>query len=128
VEKTDRRKRWEAEAGLRRFEPVSDEEVIAAVDRAERHRAPDRRDDPGVTWWEIIDHLAFVNTGWTTRQLRPQVDGLAAGGMLETSRRHSRAYWALTATGSARVTPAPHLAHRTHIRRRERRQASYGSE
>jgi|CZKG01.1.fsa_nt_gi hypothetical protein len=90
--KTDRRKRWEAEAGLRRFEPVSDEEVIATVDRAERHRSPDHRGDPGVPWWEIVDHLGFVDTGWTTRQLRPQLDGLAAGGMLETARRHSRTY------------------------------------
>lgn len=101
--KTARRKRWEAEAGLRRFELVSNEEVIAAVDRAERHRAPQRRDDAGVPWWEIVDHLGFVNTGWTTRQLHPQVDGLVTAGMLETSRRHSRTYWTLTDTARKRL-------------------------
>jgi len=45
MDETDRKKRWEAEAGLRRFEPISDNEVLTAIDRAERHREPQKRDE-----------------------------------------------------------------------------------
>ncbi|MGO9761050.1 MAG: hypothetical protein ACLP1Q_07310 [Solirubrobacteraceae bacterium] len=103
MDKTDRKKRWEAEAGLRRFEPVSDNEVLTAVERAERHREPQNRDEHGVPWWVIVEHLGFVGSGWTTRQLRPQVEGLVFGGLLETSRRHSRTYWALTSAARERL-------------------------
>jgi hypothetical protein len=103
MDKTERKQRWEAEAALRRFEPVSDNEVLAAVERAERHRQPQNRDEDGVPWWEIVEHLGFVRSGWTTRQLRPQVDGLTFGGLLETSRRHSRTYWALTDAARKRL-------------------------
>jgi hypothetical protein len=103
MDKTERKKRWEAEAALRRFEPVSDNEVLSAVERAERHRQPQNRDEDGVPWWEIVEHLGFVRSGWTTRQLRPQVNGLTFGGLLETSRRHSRTYWALTSAARDRL-------------------------
>jgi hypothetical protein len=103
MKETDRRKRWEAEAGLRQFEPVADDEVIAAVDRAARHRAPEGRGDRGVPVWVIVDHLGFVRSGWATRQLRPQLDGLVAGGMLETSRRHGRTCWTLTSAARKRL-------------------------
>jgi hypothetical protein len=103
MDKTERKKRWEAEAALRRFEPVSDNEVLLAIERAERHREPRNRDEQGVPWFVIVEHLVFVGSGWTTRQLRPQVDGLVFGGLLETSRRHSRTYWALTDAARERL-------------------------
>ncbi len=103
MDKTERKNRWEAEAALRRFEPVSDNEVLAAIERAERHRQPQNRDEQGVPWFVIVEHLGFMGSGWTTRQLRPQVDGLVFGGLLETSRRHSRTYWALTEAARERL-------------------------
>lgn len=53
---------------LRRFEPVSNDLVLAAIDRAERHRHGEKR---GVVLGSIITHLGFVRTGgWTTRRRR----------------------------------------------------------
>lgn len=86
---------------LRRFEPVSDELVLAAVDRAERHRTNQRA---GIWWHDIVAHLGFVRSGWTTRQLRPQLNALEAAGMLSKSRRHSTDVWALTDSGREYLT------------------------
>jgi hypothetical protein len=89
----------------RRFEPVSDHMVLAALDRAERHS---HREERGVPLGAVIAHLGFVRTGgWTTRQLRPQLDALVAGGLVGTLRRHSIAIWELTETGRERL-----VAHR----------------
>jgi hypothetical protein len=85
----------------RRFEPVSDDIVLAALDRAERHSHGEKR---GVPLGAVIAHLGFVRTGgWTTRQLRPQLDALVAGGLLSALRRHGIAIWALTGTGRERL-------------------------
>jgi hypothetical protein len=70
---------------LRRFEPVSDELVLAAVERAERHR---ERQDEGVMMGDIVEHLGFVHGSWTTRRLRPQIEAFIAAGLLVRSRRH----------------------------------------
>ena len=43
---------------LRRFEPVSDELVLAAIDRAERHRAGEREEIP---FWMVVAHLGFAS-------------------------------------------------------------------
>ncbi len=69
---------------LRRYEPVSDELALAAVDRAVRH---DEHGRENVTLGEIAAHLGFVRTGWTTRQLHPRLDALAANGLLSAARR-----------------------------------------
>ncbi len=86
---------------LRRFEPVSDELVLAAVDRAERHRRGVERE--GVTLSELTEHLGFVRTGWTTRQLRPQLAALVADGLLAAYRRSSRDVWELTVKGRSQL-------------------------
>jgi hypothetical protein len=78
----------EREGELRRFEPVSDELALAAVDRAEQHRRGVERE--WVTLSELTEHLGFVRTGWTTRQLRPQLAALVADGLLARYRRSSR--------------------------------------
>jgi hypothetical protein len=42
---------------LSRFEPVSNELVLAAVERAERHRG---REGEGVMMSDVAEHLGFV--------------------------------------------------------------------
>jgi hypothetical protein len=81
---------------LGRFEPVSDAIVLAAVERAKRHR---EREGEGVMISDIAEHLGFVHGSWTTRRLRPQIDTLIAEGSLTRSRRHGVVVWELTAVG-----------------------------
>jgi hypothetical protein len=85
---------------LRRFEPVSDDLVLAAVARAERHR---EREGDGVMMSDIAEHLGFVHGSWTTRRLRPQIEGFIAAGLLVRSRRHGVVIWGLTSGGRGRV-------------------------
>ncbi|MGA9876887.1 MAG: hypothetical protein WBQ21_13885, partial [Solirubrobacteraceae bacterium] len=86
--------------GLRRFEPVSDALVLAAVERAERHRERERE---GVLMSDLVEHLGFVHGSWTTRRLRPQLEALIAAGQLARSRRHGVVVWELTSSGRRRV-------------------------
>jgi hypothetical protein len=88
---------------LRRFEPVSDELVLAAVGRAERHR---ERAGEGVMMSDIAEHLGFGHGSWTTRRLRPQIEAFIAAGLLVRSRRHGVVVWALTSSGRRRVEQA----------------------
>lgn len=60
---------------LNRVEPVSDTQILAAIDRAEAH---DRNQIPDAARWDIAAHLGFVHDSWTTRRLRPQIDALKA--------------------------------------------------
>ena len=85
---------------LRRFEPVSDDLVLAAVERAERHR---EREGEGVMMSDIAEHLGFVHGSWTTRRLRPQIEAFIAAGLLVRSRRHGVVVWGLTSSGRRRV-------------------------
>jgi hypothetical protein len=88
------------EGELRRFEPVSDEVVLAAVGRAERHR---EREGEGVMMSDIAEHLGFVHGSWTTRRLRPQIDAFIAAGLLVRSRRGGVVIWGLTSAGRGRA-------------------------
>jgi hypothetical protein len=85
---------------LRRFEPVSDELVLAAVGRAERHR---ERAGEGVMMSDIAEHLGFVHGSWTTRRLRPQIEAFIEADLLVRSRRHGVVVWGLTSSGRRRV-------------------------
>ncbi len=85
---------------LRRFEAVSDDVVLAAVGRAERHR---EREGKGVMMSDIAEHLGFIHGSWTTRRLRPQIEALIAAGLLVRSRRHGVVIWGLTSSGRRRV-------------------------
>jgi hypothetical protein len=93
---------WDRGGELRRFEPVSDELVLAAVERAERHR---EREGEGVMMSDIAEHLGFVHGSWTTRRLRPQIEAFIAAGLLVRSRRHGVVVWGLTSSGRGRVEP-----------------------
>jgi hypothetical protein len=70
---TKGRKQHGADAELRPFEPVSEEVVLAAIDRAKRHW-PGVGKRVGVALRDIAEHLGFVNGAWTTRRLRPELD------------------------------------------------------
>jgi hypothetical protein len=99
---TKGKKQQGADAELGPFEPVSEGIVLAAVDRADRHWQGEGK-GPGVTLREVAKHLGFVPGGWTTRQLRPELDVLAAAGQLETMRRHGRTHWAPSKAGRRRL-------------------------
>lgn len=88
---------------LRRFEPVSDELVLAAIDRAERHRAGEREEVP---FWMVVGHLGFVRNSWTSRRLRPQLEGLITHGLVSNARRKGIDVWGLTDAGRERLEVA----------------------
>jgi hypothetical protein len=96
------RVRRDRDGELRRFEPVSDDLVLAAVGRAERHR---ERAGEGVMMSDIAEHLGFVHGSWTTRRLRPQFEAFIAAGLLVRLRRHGVVVWGLTSSGRGRVEP-----------------------
>ena len=85
----------------------SKELVLAAIERAERHRT--KQDDPnrhrarpdrsGMSLEIIKEHLGLPRGGRTTIQLRPCWDGLKAAGFIEQSRRHGVVVWRLTNAG-----------------------------
>jgi len=81
---------------LRRVEPVSDAQILAAIDRAEAH---DRNQVPDAGRWDVAAHLGFVHNSWTTRRLRPQMDALRAAGRIRDVRRLGLDLVALTSTG-----------------------------
>ena len=88
---------------LRRFEPVSDELVLAAIYRAERHRAGEREEIP---FWMVVTHLGFVRNSWTSRRLRPQLKGLITHGLVSNARRKGIDVWGLTDAGRERLNVA----------------------
>jgi hypothetical protein len=92
----------------------SKELVLAAIERAERHRVkrddPDRYkrrpDRPGVSLSTIKEHLGLAPGGWTTIQLRPTWDGLKQAGLIEHSRRSGFVVWRLTSAGQQQLKAA----------------------
>jgi hypothetical protein len=48
---------------------------------------------------DLAEHLGFVHSGWTTRQLRPQLDALRSVGLLRDLRRNGIDLLGLTSTG-----------------------------
>jgi hypothetical protein len=88
---------------LRRFEPVSDGVVLAAIDRAERHRGGR---DEGARMSTLAEHLGFVHGPWTARGLRPQLDALIEAGALERVRRQGMVLLVLTGKGRRRAARA----------------------
>ncbi len=87
---------------LHRFEPVSDELLLAAVERAQRHSGPEG-ESKGVSLRRVADHLAFVHNAWTSRHLRPRLEDLVADGLLSSGRLRSKAVWSLSDAGRLRL-------------------------
>lgn len=77
-------------------EPPSDELLLAAVERAARHRA---KDTPAVPAWAILDHLAIPRRSGPARHVRAGLDALHAAGWLDRSRLHGIPTWELTDSG-----------------------------
>jgi ribosome-binding protein aMBF1 (putative translation factor) len=79
--------------------------VLAAVDRAERHRGSEV-DPPGVPVWSVLEHLGTPRRSRRARQVRGRLDELVAAGSLECSRRHSVTVWSVTRAGRRRLARA----------------------
>jgi hypothetical protein len=86
-----------------RTEPPHDELVLAAIERAELHRA---RRTPEVPIWAIVEHLAIPRRSSLARGIRSQLERLVEVGALERSRRRGVSTWALTSPGRRRVQAA----------------------
>jgi hypothetical protein len=78
----------------------TDEQLFAAIDRAERHRGSDR----GVALETVKEHLDIKRGGWSTIQMRPQLDRLQTDGLIEQFRRAGCKAWSLTDAGHRRLT------------------------
>jgi hypothetical protein len=83
----------------------SDDLVLAAIDRASRHRSAN---DPGETLPQIKRHLDLPHHSGTTRRLRPKLDALQDAGLIKTFRLHSRGLWLLTGAGQQRLDALRH--------------------
>jgi hypothetical protein len=84
---------------LGRYRPVSELQVLAAVERARRHG--DRVDHH-----DVAEHLGFERGGATTRSLRPQLEALRDDGSLATERYQQTELWTLTPRGRGRLGAA----------------------
>jgi hypothetical protein len=69
----------------------SDELLLAAIERAERHGARH-----GVPLAAIKEHLGLPSGSWSSQQLRPQRDRLEATGLIEQFRAYGVLVWSLT--------------------------------
>lgn len=65
-------------------EEISEEQVLAAIDRARRHQR--NQDSPGVLRATIKDHLGLSRDGGSTVRLRPTWDALHDAGEIEYTR------------------------------------------
>ena len=78
------------------YEPVPDELILAAIERAARHGAEE-------VWIAVVgEHLGFAHTPHNTRRLRIRLEELRVKERcLERHDRYGREYWSLTATGES---------------------------
>ena len=77
--------------------------VLAAIERADRHRARDSHDVP---IWVIAEHLDIPTRSAAARRVRAQIDAMQSAGLLERSRRRGVLTWALTDAGRERLRRA----------------------
>ena len=106
-------------------EKISEEMVLAAIDRAIRHSRLSETAD--VLLATVKEHLGLPRHGGATRQLRPTWDALERAGLIECSRRHSLTLWKLTSAGKKHLeaaTPASLPESPQHRNWREARQAA----
>jgi hypothetical protein len=83
--------------------PPGEELLLAAVERAARHRA---RDTPAVPFWAILDHLAIRPRTVAARHVRSQLEILEASGCVVRSRRRGVPTWELAEPGRRRLRRA----------------------
>jgi hypothetical protein len=85
-------------------ELLAPELVLAAIDRAYRHRR--YTENPGVNLAAVKAHLALPHNGATTLRLRPILQALEADGLIEQTRHRSHTYWQLTRRGHKHLAAA----------------------
>jgi hypothetical protein len=79
-----------------REEPPSDQLILAALERAARHRA---RETQAMPVWAIYEHLDIPQRSASARHVRARLEVLLAAGRLERSRHHGVPSWELTSSG-----------------------------
>jgi hypothetical protein len=82
----------------------SEDLVLAAIDRAYRHRT--NRQNPGVLFVDVKEHLGLPRSGSATLRLRPIWQTLQTLGLVEHSCRGNRVQWRLTVAGHKRLQAA----------------------
>jgi hypothetical protein len=82
----------------------SEEQVLAALERAHRHRRQPQ--SPGVLLSTIKEHLGLSRHGSDTRRLQPVVDALHVAGQIESSVRQGLTLWRPTSAGKRRLATA----------------------
>lgn len=79
------------------YRPVSELQVLAAVERAQRHLDK-------VFHRDVAEHLGFEKSGATTRRLRPQLESLRDDGSLSSERLNRLSeVWTITRRGRGRL-------------------------
>ena len=83
------------------FKPAPDTLILAAIERAICHGAPD-------VWIVVVgEHLGFERTAHNTRRLRRQLEHLGAKHRwTASSERYGREYWSLTPAGRRHLSAA----------------------
>jgi hypothetical protein len=81
---------------------IPDEMILAALDRAVRHRDG----DGPVTIWSIRDHLALSSRSRAARHVRTRLPALAESGAVERSRTRGFVLWSLTSAGRGLLAQA----------------------
>jgi hypothetical protein len=84
---------------------IPDATVLAAVRRAQLHMQRSQ----GAPLPRIKQHLGLRHIGWTTQQLRPQLDALVVAGLLTYEWHSSRDWWKITPPGKRRAAPFSEL-------------------
>jgi hypothetical protein len=82
---------------------ATDEQMLAAIHRAELHTGRGKR---GVPLMFIKEHLNLPRGSSGKTQLRAQLDRLQTSGLIEHSRRHSTDVWTVTPVGRRRLAAA----------------------
>jgi hypothetical protein len=80
-----------------------DELVLAAIERAARHRS---KETPAVPVWAILEHLDIARRSAAARYIGSRLDVLEAAGSLKRARRHGAPTWELTDDGCLRLQQA----------------------
>jgi hypothetical protein len=77
--------------------------ILAAIDRAERHR---QLPGKGVPRWEVLAHLAIGTRTHAARTVTRRLDALTEDGLLERLKRHGILFWLLTGRGRRQMLKA----------------------
>jgi hypothetical protein len=91
----------EAGQELGPYTEVSDNVILAAVERAVLHEGEDE-----VLTSVLTEHLGFIWEPSTNRPLWSRPEGLRRAGLLTTIERRSEPFWALTDVGRERLASA----------------------